>query len=69
MFGLGDFWDKQPSSFLKILILFSGNFKIFKNALGQFIPNRHLNYVIASINYKREYLQNILAIHQLNVDR
>ena len=36
MFGLGDFWDKLPSWFLKILklpLFYSGNFKIFKNAL------------------------------------
>ena len=43
IFGSGDFWDKSPSWFLKILKLawfYSGNFKIFKNTVGQFITNR-----------------------------
>ena len=42
MFGSGDFWDKSPLWFLKILKLptfYSGSFKILKNALGQFIAN------------------------------
>ena len=49
----GWFWDKSPSWFLKILKLpsfYSGNFQIFKNALGEFIPNRPLKYVITSTN-------------------
>ena len=53
MFGSGDFWDTSPSWFLKILKLpwfYSGNFKIFKNALRQFIPNRPPKNVITSIN-------------------
>ena len=54
MFGSGDFGDKLPSWFLKILILpsfYSGNFKIFKNVLEQFIPNRPPKHVITSINH------------------
>ena len=37
MFGLGDFWDKWPLQFLKILNLLSfylDNFKMFKKHLG-----------------------------------
>ena len=51
IFGSGDFWDKSPSWFLKNLKLpspYSGNFKIFKNALGQFIPNCPTKHVITS---------------------
>ena len=51
MFGSGDFGDKSPSRFLntlKLLSFHSGNFKIFENALGQFIPNRPPKHVIAS---------------------
>ena len=42
MFGSGIFWDKSPLWFLKILKLpsfYLGQLQIFKNALGQFIPN------------------------------
>ena len=42
MCGSGNLWEKWLSWFLKILklsLFYSGNFKIFKNALGQFIPN------------------------------
>ena len=45
MFRLGNFLDKSPTSFWKILKLpsfYSGNFEIFKNELGQFIPNMFL---------------------------
>ena len=44
---------KSPSWFLKSLKLFSfylGNFKILKNALGQFIPNHPPKHVITSTN-------------------
>ena len=54
MFGSGDFWDKSTSRFLKILKLlsfYSGNFKIFKNAVGQFIANRLPKHVITSSNH------------------
>ena len=54
MFGLGDFWDKSPSWFLKILKLLSlylGSFKVFKNVLGQFITNRPSKHLITSTNY------------------
>ena len=43
MFGSGDFWDESPLWFLKTFKLpsfYLGNFKIFKKALGQYIPNR-----------------------------
>ena len=52
MFGSGDFWDSHPR-FLKTLKLpsfYSGKFVIFKNTLGQFIPNRSPKHVITSIN-------------------
>ena len=48
------FWDKSPLWFLKILNLplFSlGNFRIFKNPLGQYIPNHPPKHVITSTNY------------------
>ena len=51
MFGSGNFWDKSPSWFSKILKLpsfYLGNFKILKNALVQFIPNRPPKHVITS---------------------
>ena len=54
MFGLGNFWGKPPSRFLKILNLpwfHSGNFKISKNALRQFISNRLPKHVITSTNW------------------
>ena len=35
---------------LKLPSFYSGNFKIFKNALGQFIPNRPLRRIITSTN-------------------
>ena len=41
IFGSDNFWDKPPFWFLKVLklpLFYSGNLKIFKNALGQFIP-------------------------------
>ena len=53
VFGSDDFWDKSFSSFLKNLKLpsfYSSNFKVFKNALGQFITNRPLKHVITSTN-------------------
>ena len=51
MFVLANFWDKSPSWFqkkLKLPLFYSGNFKFFKNALGQFIPNRPSNHVIST---------------------
>ena len=53
MFGSGNFWDKPPSLFLKILKLssfYSSNFKNFKNTLGEFIPNRPPKHVITRTN-------------------
>ena len=53
MLGSSNFWDKSLSRFLKILKLHSfhsGNFKIFKNAFGQFIPNRPPKHVITGTN-------------------
>ena len=51
--GSGDFWDKSPSCFLKILKLkfkILNNFKIFKKARGQFIPNHLPKHIITSTN-------------------
>ena len=56
MFGLGNFWDKSPSWFLKILKLptfHSGNFKMSKNALRKFIPNAFTNLWLLVIIYQR----------------
>ena len=53
MIGLGNFRDKSPLSFLKILKLlsfYSCNFKIFKNELEQFIPNHPPKHAITSTN-------------------
>ena len=53
MFSSGDFGGKSPSWFLKVLKLpsfYTGNFKIFKNALGKFTTNRPLKHVIQSTN-------------------
>ena len=53
MFGSGDFWDKQALWFLKILklpLFHSGIFKIFKNALAQFIQCRPPKHVITNPN-------------------
>ena len=54
MFHSGNFRDKSTSWFLKILKLpsfYSGNFKFFKNALGQLIPNCPSKHVITSTNF------------------
>ena len=50
LFASGDFRRKSPSwlKILKLLSFYSGNFKIFKNALGQFISNRPPKNVITS---------------------
>ena len=51
MFGSGNFWNKSTSWFLKILklpLFHPGYFKIFKIALGQFIPNRPPKHLITS---------------------
>ena len=53
MFDSGDFWDKSYSWVLENLKLpsfYSGNFKIFKNVLEQFISNRPPKHVITSTN-------------------
>ena len=36
---------------MKLPSFYSGNFKICKNALGQFIPNRPSKHVVTIINY------------------
>ena len=49
MFVLDDFWDKSPSWFmknLKLLMFYWHNFKIFQNALRQYIPNSPPKYVV-----------------------
>ena len=51
MFGSGNIWDKSPTLFLKVLKLpsfYSGNFKIFKNAIGQSMSICPLKHVITS---------------------
>ena len=61
MLVLGNFWDKSPSRFLKSLKLrsfHSGNSKIFKNALRQFIPNRLLKHVITSTNLVKAFMSS-----------
>ena len=61
MFGSGDFWDKSPSWFLKILKLpsfYSGNFNIFKNTIGQFIPNCPPKHVITNTNQRKHTSSN-----------
>ena len=47
MFGSGDFWNKLPSWFLKILKLPEWS---EENTLWQFIPNRPPKHVITSTN-------------------
>ena len=66
MFASGGFWDISPSSFLKILklpSLYLGNFKIFKNALEQFIPNHPPKHVITSTNYSA-----IIRLHKASLN-
>ena len=53
MFGSGDFGGKSQSLFLKI----------FKNTLGQFIPNRPPKHVITSTN--SDFLINFKIIYKL----
>ena len=51
MFGSDNIWDKSPTLFLKVLKLpsfYSGNFKIFKNAIGQSMSICPPKYVITS---------------------
>ena len=63
MFGSGNIRGKSPSWFLKILkfsSFYSGNFKIFKNALGQFVRNRSPKHVITNTNcYEKHRLCQI----------
>ena len=71
MFGLGDSWDKSPSCFLAILKLpsfYSSIFKIFKNTLGQFIPNRLPKHVITSTNYFIIPIFEISEMSELSVN-
>ena len=54
MFGSGNLWDKLPSGFLKfskLPLFYSGEFTIFRNALGNFTPNRPPKHVITSTYY------------------
>ena len=70
MFGSGDFGDKSPSWFLEILklpLFFWGNLKIFKNALGQFIPNRPPKHVITSTNHMIITITLLLRLPSLQV--
>ena len=70
MFSSGDFGGKSPSWFLKVLKLpsfYTGNFKIFKNALGKFTTNRPLKHVIQSTNsdFISEYSKHTIELNQL----
>ena len=56
MFGSGNFWEKSPSRFLKIMKLpsfYSGNFNILKNALGSLsqipLPSTWLLVLISEV--------------------
>ena len=54
IFGSSDFWDKTTSWFLKILnlpLFYYGNFKMFENALEQFIPHLPPKHVITCTNW------------------
>ena len=54
IFGSGNFWDKSPTWFLKILKVprFAWTIlKFFKNLPGQFISNRPPKHVITSTVY------------------
>ena len=58
MFSSDDFADKSPLSFLKILklpSLYLGNFKVFKNVLGQFVLNGPPKNVITSTDCNAFY--------------
>ena len=62
MLASGDFWNKSPSRFLKILKLpsfYSDNFKILKNTLGQLIPNCLPKHVITSTNLMSVAITNL----------
>ena len=59
MLGSDDIRDHLPSWFLKILKLssfYSGIFKIFKKAVGQFLPNRSPKNMITSTNCYEKHL-------------
>ena len=51
MFVLGNYWNELPTRFLTILklpLLYSGIFKVSKNALWHFVPNGQPKHVITS---------------------
>ena len=71
LFCSGDFWDKWLSWFLKILklpLFYSGNFKVFKNALGQFIPNCPPKYVITSTKFENLIDEKFIDVEQEPVE-
>ena len=62
MFVSGDFGDKSTLWFLKNLklpSLYLVNFKIFKKALGQFIPNHPPKHVITSTSSMFDELKEV----------
>ena len=67
-FGSDNFWDKSPSRSLKNLKLpsfYSGSFKMFKNALGQFIPSRLPKHVITRTNlYVKQNIWYFLSLYR-----
>ena len=66
LFASGDFRKKSPSwlKILKLLSFYSGNFKIFKNALGQFIWSRPTKHVITSANCSDFFHYDIQVYHR-----
>ena len=57
MFCLGSFGDKSVVIFdnLKLPSFYSGNYKTFKNVLGQFMPSVPPKHVITSTNSMIKY--------------
>ena len=55
---MGKFWGQITLVIfenLKLLLFYSGNYKIFKNALAPFIPNRPPKHAITSTNSMIKY--------------
>ena len=53
---------------LKLSSFYSGNYKLFKNALAQFIPNRPPKHVVISTNSMIKYDLILIAIFFVNKD-
>ena len=65
------FWEilgiSHPRN-LKLPLFYSGNYKIFKNALVQYIPNRHPKHVITCNNSMIKYDLLHITIFFVNKD-